>query len=461
MIPHIVTQGKLGSVGQLNGGEPSPESPAGIPTANLRAGLAWYAMAHTALIAAAFRIAVDPEILLGAWQRPAVAAVVHLVTLGWIAGSVFGSLLLLGQGVLRLGFLAGRRELIAAPVWALGLAFFISRLAIVDPLGQAVAASLFALALGAVAVRVVSRVPRSTLPFGMRFALSLSWINLLLAVAGGLLICAGRLGLPIPGTWVDWRLAHLHLAAVGWVTTLVVGAGARMVPMLLPAAAPRNGAVAAIAALFGFGAPVLAATLLFAPHWAPIAAIPLLAGAFGWVGLVGWMLAHPRRPPQELPQPDPARWLALAATSFLAAAAICGAVLAFTAPLNPSHWAVAYALFGLVGFHGAMILAVELRLLPTVAWLLARRHLGFEVPFPSAHRLPPRRLSLATAAAMALSVPLLALGTFAEAKGMIRAGAVLLAAAPVLHLGVVGTMLRKGRAHLWPRSSGSKADDRS
>lgn len=431
------------SNGGAPGGPSSAEGLSGIPTANLHAGLAWYGVAHAALIVAAVRIAAEPKLLLGSWQRPETAAIVHLVTLGWIAGSVFGSLLLLGQGVLRLGLVAGRRELFAAPVWALGLAYFTSRLATDDPLGLAATALLFALALGGVAVRVLLRVRRSPLPLALRFALALSWSNLLLAAVAGLAICAGRLGLPIPGTWVEWRLAHLHLAAVGWVTTLVVGAGARMVPMVLPSALPRQRAVAAVAALLGLGTPILSAALLLAPRWVPAAAVPVLAGAFGWVYLAGWMLAHPKKPPRELPQPDPARRLVLVATAWLALAALSGAAPALSWPENPSRWAVAYGLFGLLGFHGTMILAVELRLIPTVAWLLARRKLGFEVPFPSAHRLPPRRLSLATAGAMALSVPLLVAGALADSESLLRTGAVLLAAAPLLHLGVVGAMLRR------------------
>ena len=96
----------------------APPEATGIPDGNLRAGLAWYGVAHGALLAAALVLLADPGLVTGAWQRPRLVAAVHLVTLGWIAASVVGSLLLLGQGVLRLGLVAGRRELWAAPVWA-------------------------------------------------------------------------------------------------------------------------------------------------------------------------------------------------------------------------------------------------------------------------------------------------------------------------------------------------------
>jgi len=423
---------------------PAPAEPTGIPDGNLRAGLAWYGVAHGALVAAALVLLADPGLATGAWQRPRLVAAVHLVTLGWIAASVVGSLFLLGQGVLRLGLVAGRRELWAAPVWALLLVGLVARLETIDPPGLAWAALPLVAVLGVVVVAVLRRVPASPLPWGMRFALILAWANLLVALAGALFVVAGRLGLPSPGAWPAWRIAHAHLAAVGWAGTLVIGVGARMVPMLLPAAPPPQRAVAAAAALTGIGTPLFATALVLAPELTRFAALAPLAGAIGWVALVGWMLAHPRPPAKELPAPDPARWLALAATACLAAAIAAGAAVAF-APEPSAGLVVAYGALGLAGFLGGMILAVELRLLPTVAWVLARRRIGFDVPFPSAHRLPPHRLALAAAAAMALAAPLVAVGALAASPALVRLGAALLAAAPLLHAGVVGRMLRSGR----------------
>ncbi len=54
---------------------------------------------------------------------------------------------------------------------------------------------------------------------------------------------------------------------------------------------------------------------------------------------------------------------------------------------------------------------------------------------------------------MALSVPLLVVGAFEAAEDVIRTGAVFLAAAPLLHLAVVGNMLWQGRASFGPRPS--------
>ena len=415
----------------------------GIPDGNLRAGLAWYGVAHGALLAAALVLLSDPGLATGAWQRPRLVAAVHLVTLGWVAASVVGSLFLLGQGVLRLGLVAGRRELWAAPVWALLLIGLVARLETIDPPGLAWAALPLVLALVGVLVGVLRRVPRSPLPWAMRFALVLAWSNLALALAGALFVVGGRLGLPSPGGWPAWRVAHAHLAAVGWATTLVAGVGARMLPMVLPAAPPPPRALVTVAALLGLGTPAFAAALLVAPESARFVALAPLAGALGQVALVGWMLAHPRPPAKELPRPDPARWLAIAAAALLALAALAGGALAF-APEPPAGLAVAYGALGLAGFLGGTILAVELRLLPTVAWILARRRIGFDVPFPSAHRLPPHRLALAAAGAMALAAPLLAAGALAGSPALVRAGAALLAAAPLLHAGVVGAMLRAG-----------------
>jgi len=425
------------------GPDHAPGAAVGIPDGNLRAGLAWYGVAHGALLAAALLLLAEPELATGAWQRPRLVAAVHLITLGWVAASVVGSLFLLGQGVLRLGLVAGRRELWAAPLWALLLIGLVARLETVDPPGLAWAAIPLVLALAVLIGIVLRRVARAPLPGAMRFALVLAWSNLALALAGALFVVAGRLGLPGPGAWPAWRLAHAHLAAVGWATTLVAGVGARLLPMVLPAAPPPPHALVAVSALSGFGTPAFAGALLYAPGLVRWAALLPAAGALGWVALVGWMLAHPRPPARELPRPDAARWLAVAAATLLGLAAVAGLALAF-AEEPPAGLAVAYGALGLAGFLGGTILAVELRLLPTVAWVLARRRIGFDVPFPSAHRLPPHRLALAAAAAMALAAPLLAAGALAGAPALVRAGAALLAAAPLLHAGVVGAMLRAG-----------------
>jgi len=425
------------------GPDRAPGAAVGIPDGNLRAGLAWYGVAHGALLAAALLLLAEPELATGAWQRPRLVAAVHLITLGWVVASVVGSLFLLGQGVLRLGLVAGRRELWAAPLWALLLIGLVARLETVDPPGLAWAAIPLVLALVVLIGVVLRRAARAPLPGGMRFALVLAWSNLALALVGALFVVAGRLGLPGPGAWPAWRLAHAHLAAVGWATTLVAGVGARMLPMVLPAAPPPPRALAAVAALCGFGTPAFAGALLHAPGLVRWVALLPAAGALGWAALVGWMLAHPRPPARELPRPDAARWLAVAATTLLGLAAVAGLALAF-ADEPPAGLAVAYGALGLAGFLGGTILAVELRLLPTVAWILARRRIGFDVPFPSAHRLPPHRLALAAAAAMALAAPLLAAGALAGAPALVRAGAALLAAAPLLHAGVVAAMLRAG-----------------
>lgn len=417
----------------------------GIPAGNLRAGLAWYAVAHAALLAAALLVLADPGLLAGPWQRPRLIAVVHLVTLGWIAASILGSLLLLGQGVLRLGLVAGRRELVAAPVWAFFVAGLAAHFALVEPLGMALAAVPLALALAGVAIRVLVRVRRAALPAGMRFAIALAWSDLLLALVAGLTLAGGQLGWAVPGGAAAWRVAHAHLAAAGWATTLVVGVGARMIPMLLPSAPPPQGALAATAAAFGVGTPLLAVTVVAAPAWIAVAAALPLAGALGFGGLAVWMLAHPRPPARELRSPDPARWLALVAMAGLLATAALGAALALGLAPAPSPLAIAYGVTGLVGFLGAMILAVELRLLPTVAWVIARRRLGFDVPFPSTHRLPPYPLALAAAAAFAVAAPALAAGALTGNLPAIRAGAAALAAGPLLHVLTVAAMLWRGR----------------
>jgi hypothetical protein len=61
----------------------------------------------------------------------------------------------------------------------------------------------------------------------------------LLAASLGVAVGFDKLRDLLPGTSLDHVLAHAHLAVLGWATMMVMAAGYRLLPMILPVAAGR------------------------------------------------------------------------------------------------------------------------------------------------------------------------------------------------------------------------------
>ena len=62
----------------------------------------YFAFAHVALAAAFAAIAFDPVAVAGFFYHARIVAIVHLVTLGWISGSILGALYIVGPLALRM-----------------------------------------------------------------------------------------------------------------------------------------------------------------------------------------------------------------------------------------------------------------------------------------------------------------------------------------------------------------------
>ena len=115
-----------------------------------------------------------------------------------------------------------------------------------------------------------------------------------------------------------------------------------------------------------------------------------------FLGLVVWMLRHRRRPGPGLPSTRLHRLYAIQALLYLAAATGIGLALAF-APrsLATLRLAKVYAVCGLFGFMGTMILGVAGRHVPVLFWTRAVRRIGSSTPL-SPYRLRPQPLQLSS-----------------------------------------------------------------
>ena len=97
-----------------------------------------YLATGLASLAAAFAVvAADPAGVAGFFYHPRMLAVVHLVTLGWIGGSVLGSIHIVGPLALRMPLRATRGDLAGFAAFAVGMLGMVSHFWLDTPNGMA------------------------------------------------------------------------------------------------------------------------------------------------------------------------------------------------------------------------------------------------------------------------------------------------------------------------------------
>jgi hypothetical protein len=405
--------------------------------------LAYFAGAHLALALAFTILLIEPGLPGAFHYHPRLIAVLHLVTLGWISGSILGAVYIVAPLALGLPFRARWADAIACLGFWLGTAgmvtgFWMGRYATVG------IASLFVLgALTFVGARLLSNLAAARLPWGVSLHLALAFVNIILAGAAGALMAANRLVGDLPWSPLALALAHGHLAVLGWATMMIFGVGYRLIPMFLPAAMPSGPGLGVSAVLLEMGTLGLAASLV--AGWSTGPAVLLVLGAcaaFFW-----WILRmlRDRRPrPIEMPRHDWSTWHTRLAVAYLMVASALGCWLAFGEPPVGVAWA--YGTTGLLGFVAQMVSGIQGRLLPLFAWYRALERRGGDLPRTSVHRLIAPRLALAVFLAWLMGLPLLTLGLTMEHHGAIATGSAALLCATCVSAAHAVRIIRRARS---------------
>jgi hypothetical protein len=411
--------------------------------------LLYLGFAHACLASAFALLAADAGAFAGFFYHPRMVAAVHLVTLGWISGSILGSIYIVGPLALRMILPARAVDYAAFGLFAAGVVGMVAHFWIGSAEGMTWAAALVALAMAVVASRALRSLSASPLPLQVRLPVTLAFANVLAAAALGLALGVNKLAPFLPGTHLGAVFAHAHLAAIGWGTMMVFGVGYRMLPMILPAAMPSGPLVPASTLLVEAGLAGLVVEFFLGGRGLLPAAILVVAGMAAFFSRVVWMLRHRRPAPRELRRPDWGVAHAMAAFASLLASAVLGLYLSaaersdLTLSLVP-----AYGVLGLVGFLAQIVIGVEGRVLPLYAWLwgFADRRYG-ELP-PSLHAAPPRPLQALAFALWTAGVPLLAVGLARADETVVRAAAAALLAAVAANACTAVVVLRR----LWSRA---------
>jgi len=412
----------------------------------------YFGAAHVALARAFGAVAVDPRGVSGFFYHSRILGIVHLVTLGWITASILGSLYLVGPIALRMWIPATWLDYTACALVLIGIVGMVAHFWLQDYAGMAWSAGTVGTGIMAVGVHVVRRLGTAALPRAVSAHIVLAFVNVFGAATMGVLIGFDKVYHFLPGYVLANVFAHSHLAAIGWASMMVVGVAYRLLPMVLPAAMPSGPRLWMSAVLLQVGVSGLFVTLLLRSPLAWIFALTVVAGFAAFLSQVVWMLRRPRPRPPGLRRPDPAVLHAGASFASLGIASVLGVWLTIAEPSSATlRIAMAYGVFGLVGFLAQMVVGMEGRLLPILAWYWAYANTGYKGPVPSQHEMPRRSGQELVFVLWLFGVPALAGGLAFDAVPFVSAAAWCLLAATLIDAVNVAGILRY--AFLTPSSA--------
>lgn len=403
----------------------------------------YFGVAHVALALACLAVATDPRGVSGFFYHARMLGIVHLVTLGWITASILGSLYIVGPIALRISIPAGWLDYTAFALVLIGVVGMVAHFWMQEYGGMAWSAITVGTGILIVGAHVAWRLRGASLPSAVSAHIILAFLNVGGAATAGVLIGFDKVYHFLPGFVLANVFAHAHLAAIGWASMMVVGIAYRLLPMVLPSAMPKGPTMWISAILLEVGVCGLFVTLLWRNPFLWVFALIVNAGFTAFFSHVVWMLRRPRSRPPGLRRPDPAVLHAAAAFLWLIAAASLGVWLTLAEPsANTLRLAMAYGVFGLVGFLAQMVVGMESRLLPIFAWYWAYANTEYKGPVLSQHEMPWRYGQDLVFLLWLFGVPSLAGGLALDLVPFVSAGAWCLLAATVADAANVTRILR-------------------
>ena len=125
----------------------------------------WYfAVAHVAFASALGVLLVDPELAAGTFNHPKVIALVHLLTVGWLTGSILGAFYIVAPLALGMPMRVTAIDWVGFGCFAAGAAGMVSHFWIATYDGMAWSAILVVAAVGLVGGRAARRAPAQPSP---------------------------------------------------------------------------------------------------------------------------------------------------------------------------------------------------------------------------------------------------------------------------------------------------------
>jgi hypothetical protein len=389
--------------------------------------LAYFAWAHVGLALAFSALVFDPSLPSGYFLHPRMVAVVHLVTIAWISGSILGAFYIVAPLALGMPLPVGAGDWAACAAFIAGTAGMIAHFWTGNYGVMAWSGLLVLSAIVWLGGRAALGWRTAIAPWPVLLHVMFAFVNMIAAALFGIAIgfdrAYGFWGLPP----LSAAFAHAHLAAIGWPMMMVVGLAYRLVPMFLPARMPTGRGLAVSAIVLEFGLIVVVATLLAGSAWLPLGALLTVAGLVAFVRNMRATVRQKLPRPPALPKRDWSTWQTHVAIVWLLVAAGLGTALTLMPP-GSGHTAVAwtYGVAGLVGFLSQIVVGIQGRLVPLYAWYRAMALLGGQPPARAANELPTPRFARPIFLLWTIGVPWLAWGLAAGEPLSIRLAALVL-----------------------------------
>jgi hypothetical protein len=408
--------------------------------------LLYFAFAHACLALALTALVVNPSLPGGFFHHPRMVALIHLVTLGWISGSILGAFYIVAPLVLRMPLRPGWRDRVAFGSFATGVSGMVAHFWMGEYSGMVWSAALVLAAVLHVAVRAWLGLPRAPVPWPVKLHVALAFTNVTAAITFGMVLGWNRMTGWLPWSPMLAAFAHAHLAAVGWAVMMVIGLSYRLIPMIVPAEMPKGPAwtLAVSAVLLEVGTLGLVAAVTTGSAWSAVAALIIVAGIASFVNQVRKIVGRKLPPPPALPRPDWATWQTRVAFGWLLIAALTGLTLTLSSDpsrIIPLGWI--YGTAGLIGFLAQIVVGIQGRLLPLFGWYRMMEQGNMQPPARSAHSLPSHRLSKLILVTWTLGVPALMTGLVAGLNPVITVGSALLLSGVLLNARQMMTIIKK------------------
>lgn len=414
------------------------------PTSTLPA---WYfAGAHLSLAVACVTLIAQPELPGPYFFHPRMVAVVHGLTLGWIAGSILGAYYIVAPLALRIALPVGRHDRLAAGGFWIGASGVASHAWMGRYEGLAWSAALVLWPMALLLWRTVRGWRASPAPWPVLLHVVLGFSNMLGAGVYGAVIAWDRSVGGLPFSPLQMAMAHAHLAAVGWAVMFVVGLGYRLIPMVLPGAMPTGTSLAISAVAIEAGL-VLVVWGITSPNaglaWG---AALIVVGLGAFVAQVRRVVRARLPRPPALPRRDWSTWHTHVALIWMLVALVCGSGLALGAAdgrLATVQWV--YGGAGLLGFLAQIIVGMQGRLVPLYAWYRAWALAPGPPPAVAANALPRAEGALPVFLTWSVGVPVLLWGLTMTEPWAIRAGATVLVTGVACNAAYLYWMLRRAK----------------
>ena len=351
----------------------------------------------------------ERELMLAHFYRPELLSITHTITLGWISMLMMGVLVRLSPRALGVSVRSRRWLFVQFLLMLIGYTGMVFHFWISGWIAMASAGVLIVLAAAIQIYNFSGVFARLRGGDWLHRYVAAALIHFVLAAILGVLLGFNKVYDVLGGEFFPNIFAHAHLAALGWVSMMIVGFEHRLLPLTRPNASSWSRWPAIGFWTLEIGILGLVSSLLAVSRWAPFfaALIVIAFGLHSWRPL--WHLLRGKI------QDRASLWAAVALV-FLTADSVTGLLLCLNWPPPASelriHVQFAYGYAGLMGWVTMTITAQVYKLFPMFVWEERFGPLRGQEPVPAMRDLYSAELQT-------LSNSLLTLGVAGTTAGIV------------------------------------------